>query len=428
MIDRVIGNDVKESRFSCHIDSAPTPCEELKDKTCDETEFEAYRACIEASRGKVRDKRQIDMPCQQPRVVEPIVQTVKPFEMFVPVKPLKIVQKPELKTLDRTIIVQPGSNLTDDYPDDEESNFHYRLPLNVTTVIRLTNIVNNTNNIHMPTTLNNTNVNNIHVYANLTEQGDVPFEQDERCCTVVRPKSCQTSTQGVHCKHRKFQTCGPQCTAKVMHIQKRKRCKRSTGECEEKIAYVPQPEKPTCVYIEEWPFVVCGKQANMTIICAGCYDHYGRGYQAAYGHSRMQPQCVGCYDDAFNTNDWGVPTAKCAVVSDGNTITVKNCTDEVDNPFVAAPKLPSSNKGTKGGNTKHSPKPSQPPPTTTRSTEAPSSKDAPSTTTQAPEKEDVEKSTDAVTNPDDEPGSGIGPMNNEVYFVEEYIDDEDFML
>ncbi|XP_058121163.1 uncharacterized protein LOC131285032 [Anopheles ziemanni] len=491
------------------IDSAPTPCEELKDKTCDEPEYEAYRACIEASRGMVREKRQIAMPCQQPHVVEPVVQTVKPFEVLVPVKPLKIVQKPELKSLNRTIIVQPGTNLTDDYPDEEESNFHYRLPLNVTTVIRLTNIVNNTNNIHMPTTINNTNVNNIHVYANLTEQGDDPFEQDEPCCTVVRPKSCQTSTQGVHCKHRKFQTCGPQCTAKVVHIQKRKRCKRATGECEEKIAYVPQPEKPTCVYVEEWPFVVCGKKANMTIICAGCYDHYGRGYQTAYGHSRMQPQCVGCYDDAFNvgplyrrgpvlqpfyyhqvpcylsgscpdsyencgygcygheridpawgpqpgmnecdpsmgssnsiyynpdcfeeTNDWGVSTAKCAVVTDGKIITVKNCTDEVDNPFLAAPKLPSTGKGTKTG---------AQPPTLIKPTEAPNSEDGkttvPPTTIQTLEKEDVEESNDDITNPDEPsenddedikvPGSGNGPMKNEVSFVEEYIDDEDFIL
>uniref|UniRef100_A0A182JSF4 Uncharacterized protein n=1 Tax=Anopheles christyi TaxID=43041 RepID=A0A182JSF4_9DIPT len=401
------------------LNAAPSPCEvsSLEDTVCQQTEYEAYRDCIEELK-ETRHKRQT-MLCP-PAIVEPVVHTVKPFEVLVPVKPLPAVKKPMLKSLDRTVIIRPDLDQIDDGAEEDENSVHYRVPVNVTTVIRLTNIVNNTNHIHMPTTLNNTNVNNIHVYTNLTEAArddDGDAAEPARCCTAVRPKSCHTSTQGVRCKHHKFKTCGPQCTSNIIHVQMRKRCNRNTGECKEKIAYVPQPEKPTCVYVDEWPFVVCGKLANMSVICAGCYDHYGYGHEAFNGNGRMQNQCRGCYDDAFDvgpryrrgpvlrpfyyhqppcflagncaesyedcgfgcyghdridpvwgapsveqsfdpaldpsnviyydsndfevsnevSDDWGVPTAKCAVVSDGSNITVKNCTQGVDNPYMAAP-------------------------------------------------------------------------------------------
>uniref|UniRef100_A0A182W0Y5 Uncharacterized protein n=1 Tax=Anopheles minimus TaxID=112268 RepID=A0A182W0Y5_9DIPT len=393
-----------------------SPCIDLQysgEKVCEQTEYEAYRDCIEELKLSRQKRQAIFCP---PLVVEPVIQTEKPFSILVPVKPLAVKRVPMLKDLDRTIIVRPDSNQIDAGPEDDENSVQYRVPVNVTTVIRLTNIVNNTNHIHMPTTLNNTNVNNIHVYTNLTEAADTESKPEPACCTAVRPKTCQTSTQGIHCKHHKFQTCGPHCTSKVIHIQKRTRCNRNTGECKEKVAYVPQPEKPTCVYIDDWPYVVCGKLANMTAICAGCYDHYGYGYEAFNGHSRMQDHCRGCYDDAFDvgpkyrrgpvlrpfyyhqapcyiagdcadsydncafgcyghdqidpawgnmgrqsfdpmldppntvyndsddfyvsneiSDDWGVPTNKCAVVTDGTTIAVKNCTQGIDNPYIAAP-------------------------------------------------------------------------------------------
>nr|XP_040219644.2 uncharacterized protein LOC120947897 [Anopheles coluzzii] len=466
---------------SC-LHAAPTPCETstLEDTVCEQTEYEAYRDCVEELKA-ARQKRQT-LPCP-PVVVEPVIQTAKPFVAFVPVKPLPVLQRPVLKSLDRTVIVRPDTNQIDDggAADDEdgENSVHYRVPVNVTTVIRLTNIVNNTNHIHMPTTLNNTNVNNIHVYTNLTElalDDGSSGSEPERCCTAVRPKSCHTSTQGVRCKHHKFQTCGPQCTADVIHVQQRKRCNRTTGECKEKIAYVPQPEKPTCVYVDEWPYVVCGKPANMTVICAGCYDHYGHGYEAFNGHARVQDHCRGCYDDAFDvgpryrrgpvlrpfyyhqapcfltgncpegygdcgygcyghdridpawgaapsavetfdpaldqsnviyydgddfavsnevSDDWGVPTAKCAVVTDGSTITVKNCTQGVDNPYMAAPAT-HPQYGQKWQEKKGE-----------ETTKLPAS---------GPGVDEEDQ--------DEEDGSGAGAMNNEVYFVEEYDEEE----
>uniref|UniRef100_A0A182QCQ0 Lipid-binding serum glycoprotein N-terminal domain-containing protein n=1 Tax=Anopheles farauti TaxID=69004 RepID=A0A182QCQ0_9DIPT len=440
------------------IDEIPFP-EDVEHTVCNQTEYESYRDCIEETKA-LRQKRYAT-PCP-PVIVAPVIHTVKPFEMLVPVNPLMpTTNSPMLKNLDRTIIVRPESHQVDDEDvDDYENNF--RVPLNVTTVIRLTNIVNNTNYIHMPT-INNTNVNNIQVYANLTDDArDEPVRgKTERCCTAVRPKTCHSSTLGIRCRHQKFQSCGAQCTSDIIHVHKRKRCHRATSQCEEKIAYVPQPKNQTCVYIDDWPFVVCGKVANMSVICAGCYDHYGTGYEAYNGHSRMYDQCRGCYDDAFDvgpkyrrgpvlrpfyyhqapcyisgncediyrncgygcyghdridpawgddqldtydpssmhvsveeSDDWGVPTAKCAIVSDGKVIAIKNCTD-IDNAYVAAPATHPYYKPiqVKPKNKKVDPSPA------------------------VDDEEDPEMY-----------GSGNDALKNEVSFVEEYVDDDDFTL
>ncbi|XP_053680221.1 uncharacterized protein LOC128731144 [Anopheles nili] len=394
----------------------PANCKDLQIddiSDCETTEYEEYRTCIEEHRTSRAKRQAVLCPSM---IVEPVIHTVAPYEILIPVEPLSVAVKPEplpnhplLKSLDRTVIVQPGA----DGADSSENSVQYRVPLNVTTVIRLTNVVNNTNLIHMPTTLNNTNVNNIHVYANLTETA-ANESGSETCCTAVRAKNCSPSTDGVRCSHQKYHTCGPQCTAPVVHVQQRKRCNRETGGCQEKNAYVPQPSMQTCVYIDDWPYVACGKVANMSVICAGCYDHYGEGYEAFHGHGQIADHCRGCYDDAFDvgplyrrgpvlrpfyyhqppcfltrscperyedcgygcyghdqidpvwgmpdsdpfdpvldasntifynpddvraptneTSDWGVPVVKCAEVKDGKTVTLRNCTDSIGNPYMA---------------------------------------------------------------------------------------------
>ncbi|XP_065079401.1 uncharacterized protein LOC135702299 [Ochlerotatus camptorhynchus] len=274
---------------------APNPCENLERlRVCNETQYELYRDCVEEVR-LLRAKRQILCPLMfatvQEDVVVPSVQIIPALQNVVTVNPIAYNHipdlKPMLKSLDRKVLVQT---------DDED--YEYRVPTNVTTIIRLTNVVNNTNIVNVPTNVNATNVNNIHIYANNTDGGDEVNQVDEqRCCTAVQPKSCHSSTQGFKCKHNKFRTCGPQCTADIVHVQRRKRC-NSHGNCKQKLAYVPQPQKPKCVYIEQWPFVVCGKPANMKVVCDGCYDHYGYGFQAFNG--QLAIQCIGCYDDAFD--------------------------------------------------------------------------------------------------------------------------------
>ncbi|XP_062554463.1 uncharacterized protein LOC134219677 [Armigeres subalbatus] len=292
--------------------AAPSPCENLKElPICNETQYEAYRSCVEEVKS-LRIARQTQCPqlyaaarptvvesnaVQQAKtdtslsdVVEPSIDIIPALQSVVTVKPVEcnhsLDNTPMLKSLNRKMIVQM-----------EDEDYEYQVPTNITTVIRLTNVVNNTNIVNVPTHVNTTNVNNIHVYANITE-GDSALKQDEpRCCTAVQPKSCHMSTQGYRCKHKKFKTCGTQCTADIVHVQRRKRCD-GHGNCKQKIAYVPQPEKPTCVYVEQWPFVVCGKPANMQVVCDGCYDHYGQGLEALHG--QLPNQCRGCYDDAFN--------------------------------------------------------------------------------------------------------------------------------
>uniref|UniRef100_A0AAG5D052 Uncharacterized protein n=1 Tax=Anopheles atroparvus TaxID=41427 RepID=A0AAG5D052_ANOAO len=56
--------------FTRTIETAPTPCDspETSDNVCDETDYDAYRTCIEETRVH-REKRQVH-PCQ-PQVIEP---------------------------------------------------------------------------------------------------------------------------------------------------------------------------------------------------------------------------------------------------------------------------------------------------------------------------------------------------------------------
>ncbi|XP_053691254.1 uncharacterized protein LOC128739776 [Sabethes cyaneus] len=287
---------------------APSPCDSLGEvRVCNETQYETYRDCVEEVKS-LRFKRQMlcqqsEMQQDQPVIIEdhstedvvmPKVQVIPALESVVTVAPIESNDIPDLepthlamKALKRKFILQA---------ENEDDNLEFNVPTNITTVIRLTNVVNNTNVVNVPTHVNATNVNNIHIYANITE-GDGTAPNEEKCCTAVRPKSCHASTQGIKCQHKKFRTCGSQCTSDVIHVQRRKRCD-SQGNCQEKIAYVPQPEKPKCIYVEQWPFVVCGKPANMKVVCDGCYDHYGHSSDAHLGP--IADQCKGCYDDGFD--------------------------------------------------------------------------------------------------------------------------------
>lgn len=92
---------------------------------------------------------------------------------------------------------------------------------NITTIIRLTNIINNTNEINMPTTINNTNVNNIHVFNNKSSetggQFGMGYTANGPCCFKVQQKSCIKSTSGPRCHHKRSKVCGEQCTSRIIH-------------------------------------------------------------------------------------------------------------------------------------------------------------------------------------------------------------------
>lgn len=171
---------------------------------------------------------------------------------------------------------------------------------NVTTIIRLTNIINNTNIVNAPTTLNNTNINNINLGTNVTSKSINSEVENEKCCYVVRPRVCQNTLDSenktlTRCINRQHRTCGKICTSKTLHAQVRQPCNGPPSTCAPSVAYIPQPT-PRCVYQPQWPYVRCGIFENRN--CKGCYDHYGYGFENYHGN--LAPSCVGCYDDGYN--------------------------------------------------------------------------------------------------------------------------------
>lgn len=189
--------------------------------------------------------------------------------------------------------------------EGEDKAYKYEMPImpgqNITTIIKLTNVINNTNVVDIPTNINSTNVNNIYIYNNETSEtgGDygLGYTKTGSCCLAVQPRTCRTTSAGIRCHHKRHKTCGPQCTSRIIHVQNRQRCSRSTG-CQQRIGYVPQPRHPRCVYTPEWPHVSCG--GNYQQDCDGCYDHYGYGAANYYSGGRHPRHCTGCYDDAFD--------------------------------------------------------------------------------------------------------------------------------
>lgn len=194
---------------------------------------------------------------------------------------------------------------------------------NVTSVIRLTNIVNNTNRIEAPVNITTTDLDGTpSLVSNDTREqinATVPpaeesstggkfgfgYSKTGPCCIAIRPKSCRASSNGLRCHHRRHRTCGSQiCVSRTIHVQLRQRCNHHGQHgCKHGIAYIPQPQAPKCIYIDQWPFVSCTVAFERQFIennCNGCYDHYGYGfrqYHANAEHHRIR--CRGCFADAF---------------------------------------------------------------------------------------------------------------------------------
>lgn len=216
----------------------------------------------------------------------PPIQTYPPVQTFPPIETIPSV----LSNQSITVVNQSS-----------EYRASAAVP-NVTTIIKLTNIVNNTNIVNVPTTINNTNVNNIDLNLNSSsEQDRLKNAQMNSCCMVVEPKKCSEvkNENGElinRCIHRRHRTCGSQCVSKTMHAQVRQKCEGDQTSCPATISYVPQPS-PRCTYQSTWPYVSCGTNSGQN--CEGCYDHYGYGYQQFHQSNSNPPTCTGCYDDGF---------------------------------------------------------------------------------------------------------------------------------
>lgn len=306
-----------------------TICEDEK-ITCFQTEYSAYVKCVE----KQRVKRQACLfaDSMQPRAVQPaqtgllqpqMIQTVHPpclAGKCNPVPNSQIVidtcmnscgntcsgsscrercdvscqnpQPPPLQPPQPTQIIPKIHESIKIIEKSGPAQHHSVSTPNVTTIIKLTNIINNTNLVNVPTSINNTNVNNIDI---VTNSSNVP----EKCCTVVQPKVCSNvhsimNRTVYRCIHKRHNTCGEQCTSNTMHAQVRQPCNGTEENCPSTISYVPQPD-PKCTYQQTWPYVRCGGTKNPE--CEGCYDHYGYGFQQYHGAE--QPECSGCFDDGF---------------------------------------------------------------------------------------------------------------------------------
>ncbi|KAG5681856.1 hypothetical protein PVAND_011263 [Polypedilum vanderplanki] len=209
-----------------------------------------------------------------------------------PSKPLKLIE--------RNIVVE----------NDNETHYYrgYVDPSsNVTTIIRLTNLINNTNTIYMPTTLNNTNINNIHVFSNKSANSGGKFglgyNEDGPCCYSMKPGLCKQTTAGLKCRHKKTRVCGRQCTKKMIHTQ-----------------------RSFCNQIPHWPYMICPQYAPQPPFYPPI--------------QQFPPQIDDDFDDdddlpLFPTDeeleneesDWVVHQEKCKIVSEDG-LHISNCTEK----------------------------------------------------------------------------------------------------
>lgn len=242
---------------------------------------------------------------------------------------------PPRKLVERNIIIE-NDNETQYYRGYVES------AANITTVIRLTNLINNTNIINMPTTLNNTNINNIHVYQNSSsgEGGRYGLGYTEKgsCCYSVQPKDCRQSTAGLKCHHRRQKVCGRQCTQKIIHAGGQRR---------------------PCRSIPQWPYTSCPQ--NTPQYQPGFNPGFSPGfYQQPPAYPNYPPPDYPSYPSPFNFDDddeddeddfpmfptdeeledpeggWLVSAEKCKVVSEDG-LQIVNCTRkgfEFEHPFA----------------------------------------------------------------------------------------------
>lgn len=164
---------------------------------------------------------------------------------------------------------------------------------NVTTIIHLNNVINNTNVIDVPIVVNNTNNQNITLFNEEASAGSTGVIT-ERCCTVISPRQCVTSPKP-RCFHYRSKQCGPFCTADIVHKEQQQICQSdypgAPPKCSQNVFYIPQPQ-PKCTYQSVWPYVSCGIKKQET--CQGCYSHYVDRQSTNYLGCPSQ-----CYDDGY---------------------------------------------------------------------------------------------------------------------------------
>lgn len=284
---------------------------EIKEDDCEEKKNQKIlEICQENSDCEFCSEQELEEPAHdESLVVDPeIVPTLNPQTEVTPEiieadlsaiteeSPKKDVIE---KLIERNIVIE----------NDNEKKYYrgYVEPSsNITTIIRLTNLINNTNIVNVPTTLNNTNINNIHIVNNksVTESGGkygLGTVEAGPCCWLMKPGSCKKTTMGLKCSHKKTKVCGKQCVKEMIY-----------------------PSQNPCGNIPQWPYVICN---NMP-------------YYPTYEDVNEDDDQMSLFpeDDELENPDsgWIIMQEKCKIVSeDGLHIT--NCTDndlEFDHPFA----------------------------------------------------------------------------------------------
>lgn len=181
---------------------------------------------------------------------------------------------------------------------------------NVTTIIKLTNIIENKNFIDMPTLLNNTNVNNIHIFNNRSsDEGGkfgLGYNENGPCCYSIQPKNCQQTTMGSQCRHSRKKICGKECKSRVIHHRSRSKC------------------------IPQWPYYNnCNNYGNMQNYYPPQFMPPMMPYPPYFEDVNDEYE-----DDSDESDDasWKKVAEKCKVVSEDGTEIV-NCT-ESENPYA----------------------------------------------------------------------------------------------
>jgi hypothetical protein len=172
---------------------------------------------------------------------------------------------------------------------------------NITTVIHLNNVINNTNLINLPISVNNTVLNNITSQGRYVGsfRGEIRDGSNENCCLTIGPRQCvpQKEFPFVRCFHIRRKACGYVCSAPVVHYQRHEICDNNVNvqqPCRQQTIYVPQPQ-PRCAYHQNWPYVACGNQQFQN--CEGCYSHYIKRQDAT--------RCSNfCYDDGYGAGPY----------------------------------------------------------------------------------------------------------------------------
>ncbi|XP_060517208.1 uncharacterized protein LOC132696409 [Cylas formicarius] len=175
------------------------------------------------------------------------------------------------------------------------SNINNNLP-NVTTIIHVQNVINQSNIIDVPINLGYTSKNNISI---IDGSGN---GTSENCCIVIGPRQCfPTNTYPfTKCYHTRAKQCGWYCTASIVHEEQQEICQRDVlGQpinCQQEKTYIPQPQ-PRCTYTSSWPYVWCGIQKPAS--CEGCYNHYFNSDSKEYHNCSPQ-----CYDEGFGVGPY----------------------------------------------------------------------------------------------------------------------------